>query len=219
MTPNNIYFVSGIDTDCGKTFVTGKLAKVLLDKGKDVSTFKLVQTGCSKVAEDIIEHRKLMNVPLSEDDKNGKSCGAVFEFPASPHLAAQLENKEINIPEVKTKLLEQASQHELLLCEGAGGLHVPLTTTYKLIDFIREYQFPLILVSSSKLGSINHTLLSLESCKTHGINVHSVIYNEFPDHDKEIAEDSFDIIKQYIHENMEDTIICRLKNILTMDLF
>jgi len=160
-----VIFISGIDTDCGKTIVTGLLAKFLQKTGKKVITQKLVQTGCSEISEDIETHRKIMNIGLLEEDKNHLTCPYIFQFPASPHLSAKIENTEIDIDKILNSTNKLLEKFDIVLIEGAGGLLVPITSNYSTIDFIAKNKYPIILVSSSKLGSINHTLLSLELIK------------------------------------------------------
>lgn len=86
-----VYFVSGIDTDIGKTVATGMLAKQLLQQGKSVITQKPVQTGCQDIAEDIAVHRKIMGIPMQEADEQRLTMPEIFSHPASPHLAARLD--------------------------------------------------------------------------------------------------------------------------------
>ena len=88
--PQYTIAVGGIDTDAGKSVVTGLLARHLLDQGKAVTTLKLVQTGCTGMAEDIVQHRRLMGQALTDWDRDGTTCPYVFPFPASPLLAARM---------------------------------------------------------------------------------------------------------------------------------
>ncbi|TKG96601.1 ATP-dependent dethiobiotin synthetase BioD [Puteibacter caeruleilacunae] len=194
----SVYFISAIDTDAGKSIATGYLAKYIQQQGGSVITQKMVQTGCEGVAEDLITHREIMGVELMEEDKNFITCSQVFDYPASPHLAAELEGKSIDIDKIteNTKLL--ADKYETVLLEGAGGLHVPLNTSVNAIDYVEEQKLPVILVTSSKLGSINHTLLSLEVMFNRGIQVKGIIYNHFPRKSEAIFKDSIKIFKQYL---------------------
>ncbi len=193
-----VFFISGIDTGCGKTYITGLLAYHLLEAKVKVITTKLVQTGGSGVSEDIIEHRKLMEIDILAEDKIGLTCPFVYSYPSSPHLAAEVDkhpfHKEV-ITESTKKLL---ADYDIILSEGAGGLTVPLTKDYFISDYIIENKLPVILVSSSKLGSINHTLLSIDFCRQKKINLIAVIYNEMPENDTTIAIESFSFIKNYL---------------------
>ena len=92
------------------------------------------------------------------------------------------------------------SKYQVVLTEGAGGLYVPLYGDYYTIDYIKNYNLNLVLVTSSKLGSINHALLSIEACKARAINLHSVIYNYLPNWDKVISPESEKRIEQFAHK-------------------
>ena len=172
-------FVTAIDTDAGKTQVTGLLARELAKKGLRVITFKLVQTGNEHISEDIITHRKIMGIPLTEWDKQGITCGQVFKYPSSPHLAASLENKTFHLETVLSKLDQLTPHFDICIIEGAGGIMVPLTKDYLIIDCIKEMDVPTVVVTHGKLGSINHTLLTLKAIRHKKINLKGLIYNDF----------------------------------------
>lgn len=173
------FFISGIDTDIGKTYATGILAKALYDKGGNVITQKLVQTGCTGIAEDIIKHRQMMEIPLQEVDKQGLTCPYVFTKPASPHLSAVIEDTIIDTSMITNATASLSKQYDIILIEGAGGLMVPLTNSLLTIDYIASQDYPVILVTSGRLGSISHTLLSIESLAQRNIRLEAVIYNQW----------------------------------------
>ncbi len=193
-----ITFITGIDTDVGKTYSTALFARFLLKKGKKVITQKIAQTGCEKISEDIEFHRKVMGIEMNEDDRNGLTCPYIFKYPASPHLSAKLENQEINPDKITqaTKTLTGKYQH--LVIEGVGGVYVPLNSNVTLIDYLEKQNYPLIVVTSSKLGSINHTLLTLEALKNRKLNVIGLIYNRFADENSAIANDSINVFKKFM---------------------
>ena len=206
----SVLFVSGIDTDIGKTYATGLLAKALMHQGVNVITQKLVQTGVAinqdsgemGIADDIIIHRQLMNLPLQPCDLNFTTCPYRYEKPASPHLSAKLAGQTLN-PELITKATQQLQQsYDVVLLEGAGGLLVPITEQLLTLNYIAAQGYPIVLVTSGRLGSINHTLLSLEAIKFRGLEVHSVIYNHIHDNaaqtDAEIANSTIEFLQNYL---------------------
>lgn len=191
--------VSGIDTGTGKTIATGLLAKALLDRGARVITQKIVQTGSSgPVAEDILEHRRLMGTGLTEDDREGLTSPCIFAYPSSPHLAAALENRVIDIMALRRSTFRLQQRYATVLLEGAGGLLVPLNEELLLADYIRDAGYPLLLVSSSRLGSINHTLLSVEACLKRGISLKGIIFNRHQERDRLVADDAIRMISHYL---------------------
>lgn len=205
--------VAGIDTDIGKTYVTGILAKYLLLNKKKVTTMKLAQTGCVGLAEDITTHRKIMQAELNKYDANGTSCPYVFRFPASPHLAAELEGKEIDVSVISHSVELLSAKFEYLIIEGVGGLMVPLNNDYTSLDFIKEEALDVILVSSPKLGSINHTLLSIEALSAKAINLLGIVYNKFGDFDKKIAEDTIKILKKHMISKAYQSIVIEIDDV------
>ncbi len=192
------YFITAIDTDAGKSIITGLLAKTLMQKGTNVITMKMAQTGCFEFSEDIETHRKIMGIPMLPIDKNGETCPYLFKFPASPHLSAAMQCERIDEDRIIQTVKEIEMQYDMVLLEGVGGLMVPLSEDYMVVDFIQQNDFPVILVTSGKLGSINHTLLSLEVMQKRGIEVYGVVYNHYPVTEPEITEDSAKTIKSYL---------------------
>lgn len=182
--------IGGIDTDIGKTYVTGLFARYLLQLGHSVTTLKLVQTGCTEISDDIQLHRKLMGQPLSDFDRDGTSCPYLFPFPASPVLAARMVGRTIEESVLDQSIAQLQKRHQWLLVEGAGGLLVPLTPNCVLLDFYAARNMPMILVGSPRLGSINHIRLSLEAIKARNIPLLGLVYNLYGDHPKEIVQDS-----------------------------
>ncbi|MGI9340361.1 MAG: dethiobiotin synthase, partial [Psychrobacter sp.] len=205
----SVLFVSGIDTDIGKTYATGLLAKSLMQQGVNVITQKLVQTGISKqadgelgIADDILSHRQLMQMPLQPCDLDFTTCPYRYEKPASPHLSAALANQPLNINVITDATKALQADYEMVLLEGAGGLLVPINEQLLTLDYIAEQGYPIVLVTSGRLGSINHTLLSLEAIKSRGLMIHSVIYNHIHDDaeqtDAEIANSTIDFLQAYL---------------------
>lgn len=127
---------------------------------------KFIQTGNVGHSEDIDLHRHIMGIPFTEEDKEGLTMPEIFSYPASPHLASQLDNRPIDFGKIKRATEELSERYDYVLLEGAGGLMVPLTTELLTIDYIAQENYPLIFVTSGKLGSINHTLLSLEAIQS-----------------------------------------------------
>lgn len=195
---SEIIFVSGIDTDVGKTIATGFYAKQLMQQGKRVITQKLVQTGCQGIAEDILKHRQIQGIELLEEDHQQLTCRYVYAYPCSPHLAARMDNRPLDLMQISQDTQRLAAQYDVVLVEGAGGLAVPLNDELALIDYIQQQGYPLILVTSGKLGSINHTLLSLEVCKNRGIDIKAVIYNQYPQKDPLIEQETMRYLQDYL---------------------
>ncbi|MFK8985556.1 dethiobiotin synthase [Acinetobacter seifertii] len=209
-----IYFVSGIDTEIGKTYATGFLAKLWTEQGKKVITQKLIQTGNAAISEDIEKHREIMGQGWFQEDHDKLTMPEIFSYPASPHLATRLDNREIDFQKIENATQTLAERFEIVLLEGAGGLMVPLTTSLLTIDYVAQHQFPVILVTSGRLGSINHTLLSLEALKSRGLKLKALVYN-LKDESKDplISKDSSNYLKDYLAIHFPETEWIELEKI------
>lgn len=194
----HVYFVSGIDTGIGKTAVTGLMARSLMDAGHDVITVKLVQTGNYGFSEDIGAHRAICGGVHFPEDDEGLTAPQIFKFPSSPLLAAGLENRTVDLAAISRAVKTCAERHEIVLVEAAGGLDVPLTEDTLTIDFAADEGWLMILVTCGRLGSINHTLLSLEAAKTRGMKVAGVVHNWFDGADPLIDHDTPETTRRYL---------------------
>lgn len=206
METKNIYFISGIDTDAGKSYCTAWYARELMQRDLRVITQKFIQTGNTGHSEDIDLHRRLTGTGYLPEDKEGLTMPEIFSYPCSPHLAARIDKRPIDFEKIERATRELSHRYDTVLVEGAGGLMVPLTEDFLTIDYIAEKQYPLIFVTSGKLGSINHTLLSFEAIKNRGIALDTVLYNLYPTvEDKTIQEDTMKYIKQYLSKHFPGT--------------
>ena len=194
-----VYFISGIDTGIGKTYATGYLAKLWNQQGTKTITQKLIQTGNVDRSEDIEQHREIMQMGWFPEDDSKLTMPEIFSYPASPHLATQIDGREIDFKKIENATQQLTENYSCVLLEGAGGLMVPLTTELLTIDYVAEKKFPVILVSSGRLGSINHTLLSLEALKSRGLELYALAYNlNDESQDPLISKDTSDYLKVYL---------------------
>ena len=205
----NVYFISGIDTDAGKSYATGFLARELNRKGQRTITQKFIQTGNTGHSEDIDLHRRIMGIAPTDDDREGLTMPEIFSYPCSPHLASRIDGRPIDSDKIERATEELSRRYDVVLLEGAGGLMVPLTDELLTIDYIAQKGYPLLFVTSGKLGSINHTLLSLEAIKNRGIKLDTVLYNLYPTvEDRTIQEDTQLFIQRYLKKDFPETKFC-----------
>ena len=193
---NKVIALCGIDTDVGKSVVTGLLAAFLTGQGKKVITQKPVQTGCTGQPGDILLHRRLMDAAWNDYDERGLTCSYCLPFAGSPHLAARLAGCRIEAAEISRASQILAAEHDCLLIEGAGGLLVPLDNELLQIDYFQDCGYPILLVTTPRLGSINHTLLSLEAIRKRRVRLLGLVYNLYGDNPVEIVRDSRRVMKR-----------------------
>lgn len=193
-----IFFVSGIDTGVGKTVATGLMARYLIKRGVNVVTLKLVQTGNNGRSEDIETHRAIMGTGMIPEDEEGLTAPQIFRFPASAHLAAKLEGKTLDLDKIREAAHILADRFEIVLVEGAGGLAVPLTEDLLTVDFVRGEGWPVIMVTSGRLGSLSQTVLALEAVAARGMRVVGTVYNWDPTTDPVIDSDTPRMIVKHL---------------------
>jgi dethiobiotin synthetase len=167
------YFITGTDTDCGKTYVTRKLTESVPNS----SAIKPVASGCSFINDELVssDAQELMhNSSLTMQQINPWR----FQLPVSPHIAAQQEGVRLNIQELAEYCTSlELPQIDTLFIEGAGGLMVPLNQEETWLDFLNSTKIPVILVVGMKLGCINHALLTAMVLKSNKISCAGWIAN------------------------------------------
>ncbi len=175
--------ITGTDTSVGKTLVAALLLDYLKNRGVDVGYLKLVSCG-GEQADDC----------LYCEEKSGVQGEVVYHFglAASPHLAARQQGEEVD-PARLSAVIAQKNCYDVLVMEGAGGLCVPLNDETLLVDFMKAHPVPTILVARSGLGTLNHTLLSVEALQARKIPLLGIIFSD---------EESYDQDDLLVQDNM-----------------
>lgn len=159
-------FVTGTDTGIGKTVLSAALTFGLRDS-ENVVYWKPVQTGI----EEDNDTETVRNLALCSDDEIHET-GIRLEKPLSPHLSARLAGRRISIGEILKMKIDDS---RFWIVEGAGGVLVPLNENELIIDLIKCLDIPVLIASRSNLGTINHTVLTIESLRGRGIDVKGVV--------------------------------------------
>lgn len=184
---NNALFIAGTDTGVGKTVLTGLLGWYLLNKGFSIATQKWVQTGDSDGSNDFCGHLDIMGLTKSSFGQYSEfTVPYSFSFPASPHLAAKLEDREVSPEKISKAYLKLAEDFDIVLVEGTGGLLVPLSEDALAVDIVSFLELEVLLVVGNRLGAINHTLLTLEALKSRGIKVLGMVFNRIAQGEDEL---------------------------------
>ena len=166
----NHFFITGTDTDAGKTYVTCLLLESLRRAGKNVAGYKPFVCGPRTDAHQLLDSS---SPGLTLEEVNP----VWFKTPAAPYTAALLENKPVRLEEAKTGFLHLAACFEHVLVEGAGGWEVPLSEGQTLADFAQGLELPVILVVNNRLGALNHSLLTLRNIAARGLYCAGIILN------------------------------------------
>ena len=189
-------FITGTGTDVGKTVATAGIASVATASGLKTAVLKPIQTGVEEYTPDLCEVRRIapgiMNIPQE------LATPYEYKLPASPHLASKEENSRIDIAKLTDTIVEVESRYspDLILIEGAGGVMVPIKKDFLFLDLLRIAQIPAIVVATSGLGTINHTLLTLNILKREGIETAGIIFNKMPKNPTIIEKDNVRVISE-----------------------
>jgi len=196
------FFITGTDTDIGKTHLCGLLARAF-SKMLPVTYMKPVQTGCLRGPQGELsapDFEMLLKGPVSQTNPYAVHVPYRFEPSCSPHLAARMANQEISFAHIKRCFTELCGQRDVItLVEGAGGVLVPLGPEGFMIDLIAYLGLPVVVVTSPHLGTINHTLLTIKALKSRGITPAGLIVNNCRNLPRDfIYSDNIDFIRQAI---------------------
>jgi dethiobiotin synthetase len=184
-------FVTGTGTEVGKTVVAAAIARTLAAEGKRVAVFKPAVTGLDEGVE--TDHALLRRASGSSQSDE-EIAPYRYGPPASPHLAAALAGEEIDPERLRQAAAAAAEGADAIVCEGVGGLLVPLSPTYLVRDLAADLGYPLVVVASPGLGTINHTLLTLESARAAGSEVAAVVLTPWPGEPTEIERSNQEAI-------------------------
>ncbi len=187
--------VTGTDTEVGKTWVSGSLAYWMKRGGRDVNVWKPVQSGVAGVLPELTDAGILRLLSGSERELE-EICPISLEHPLAPWMAARragiVLEPEHFIAEVRKRLHETS----FLIIEGAGGLLAPLAERFDLLQLAIKVQLPLLIVARPGLGTVNHTLLTVQVARMHGVKVTGVVLNGATDPNDQMIVENIEMIEQ-----------------------
>ncbi len=188
------YFIAGTDTGVGKTFFAALLAALIKQSFGDVGVMKPIETGFTPGASDA----EFLSASVGAEDPLEEICPARFATPAAPYLASNLEKSPIEIPKILAAYERLAAKHKIVIVEGVGGLMVPIKQGYLLGRLARDIGLPVLVVSRLALGTLNHTLLTLEAAKFFNLNVKGIVFNQNRPGEADFIQDSNpDIVRDF----------------------
>lgn len=175
-------FVTGTDTNVGKTWIAAGLTAVLRRQGVNAVYFKPIQSGCPEQDGRLIPTDAKLAQELAGLPELLEALTPIcLRLPLAPAVAAEQEDRTVNLETVAQSLRELAGRYDYLVVEGAGGLYVPLVGMHFLVlDMIGWLGLPLLVVARAGLGTINHTVLTVKAAQQAGITVTGVVLNRYP---------------------------------------
>ena len=185
-------FVTGTGTEVGKTVVAAAIARTLAGDGQRVAVFKPAVTGLNEPGEP--DHALLRRAAGSEQSAE-EIAPYRYNPAASPHLAAEMAGETIDPQRLLAAARTAAAGADTLVCEGVGGLLVPLARDYLVRDLAADLGLPLVIAASPGLGTINHTLLSIEAARTAGLEVATVVLTPWPDEPSRVEQSNCETLE------------------------
>jgi dethiobiotin synthetase len=176
------FFITGTDTDAGKTYVTALLTRSLRTAGFDTVAMKPVSCGEP-------EDTKALLTAADNELSPSEVTPASYAAPLAPIEAARLEGRTFDPEEILSVFSRLKNSRRSLLVEGVGGWLVPLATGYTTADLAKAMDLPVLVVVRNRLGALNHTLLTLESIRNHGLTCGGIILNNHPADDGDTARE------------------------------
>ncbi|WP_163439299.1 dethiobiotin synthase [Fibrobacter succinogenes] len=180
---NKGYFVTATGTDVGKTFVTALLVKKWRDSGIDAGYYKAALSGAELrdgkwIAGDADYVKNIANLPDSQE----LLVSYVYKEAVSPHLAARKEGNPVELTKVKADFEAACARHEFIFAEGSGGIICPIRYDDQKVfleDIIKTVKFPILVVTTAALGSINACVLTVEYARSRGLDIRGLIVNRY----------------------------------------
>ncbi len=169
------FLVTGTDTGVGKTFVACGLLRAFREMGVSAAPFKPVETGCPEYPMD----GSLLKEAAGLDVDDSDIVPFLFSEPLAPAVAEELEGKKIDLEVLGRTLKRLRNSYEVVVVEGAGGLLVPVKGRVTYADLAVMWDLPVLVVARSKLGTINHTLLTIRVARAYGLKVLAVVLNGY----------------------------------------
>ena len=181
-------FITATDTGVGKTVVAAGLALALRERGMRVGVMKPVATGCIGEGKRLISEDAVYLFEAAQNEYPPLVNPCRYRHPLAPSVAGIIEKKEILLERILKAYEELKRRYDFLIVEGIGGLLVPLIKEYFVANLIHEFGLPVVIVARSGLGTINHTLLTVDAALIRGFEVRGIIFNRVPRVNLSIAE-------------------------------
>ncbi len=184
-------FVTGTDTEVGKTVIAGGIARVLKDKGQRVGVFKPVASGCRSDRGGLVSpDAEFLAHCANSSETLDQICPVRFREPLAPEVAVQRGAEPIELEIIRTYYNRLAAGKEVMIVEGIGGLLVPLSQELLVADLAGQMDLPLLIVAKPALGTINHTLLTIEAARARGLRVAGIVINSYVADTASVAEET-----------------------------
>jgi len=172
-------FIAGTDTDVGKTYITAGLAVTLRKMGVDVGIMKPFAAGIAQKKGYKSEDVEILSAAAQVSDPENMINPQFFPIPASPYTAWKRLKTKPKISTILSSFKKLTKIHDLMLVEGMGGIMTPILKDYYITNLIKEMDIPTVIVTRSKIGTVNHTIMTVKMCEKYKIPIKGIIINDF----------------------------------------
>jgi dethiobiotin synthetase len=172
-------FIAGTDTDVGKTYITAGLAVVLRKMDVDVGVMKPFAAGSAQKKGYKSEDIEILSRAAQVNDPENLANPQFFPIPASPYTAWKKLKTKPKVPTILSSFKKLTKLHDMLLVEGMGGIMTPILKDYYITNLIKEMKIPTVIVTRSKVGTVNHTIMTVKMCEKYKIPIKGIIINDF----------------------------------------
>ncbi len=195
---HNGLFITATDTGAGKTLISGAIAKLVSQSGKNVGVFKPIATGCEKAKQKFIsEDAEFLSHCANTNLPDDIITPIKFKIPASPFACEKAEKKKVDLENIFDAYKQICRSCDFVIAEGIGGVKVPITDDFDVLDLAKALKLPVVIVARAQLGTINHTLLTIEAVRNKGLLLAGIIINGYDEETNDYAERSnAEIIKK-----------------------
>ncbi len=184
-------FITGTDTGVGKTLIAGAIAKILTGKGLKVGVLKPIATGCKRTWDGLISDDTEFLAYCANSDLSLSTITPVgYRTPAAPIVSAAREGLPIDFDGIAAAYKDICQNSDAVLVEGIGGVRVPLTEQFDLLDLAVEFDLPVVIVARPNLGTINHTLMTIDCVRAAELKIAGVVINGYNAAESTTAEDT-----------------------------
>ena len=172
-------FITGTDTDVGKTYITAGLAVALRKMDVDVGVMKPFAAGSAQKKGYKSEDIEILSRAAQVNDPENLVNPQFFSIPASPYTACKKLKTKPKVSTILSSFKKLSKLHDMLLVEGMGGIMTPILKNYYITNLIKEMKIPTVIVTRSKIGTVNHTVMTVKMCEKYKIPIKGIIINNF----------------------------------------
>jgi dethiobiotin synthetase len=183
------FFITGTDTGVGKTIITAALIIVISRLGYTAGGMKPVESGCMQHGDVLVPSDGMFIKTIAHMEENiGHITPCRLKSPLAPLPASEIEGVTVDFDKIRKAFADLLKKYDVVIVEGIGGLLVPITRNYFVIDMAKDFNLPLIVVSRPSLGTINQTMLTVNYALKEGLRVAGIIINYNQPHEDTLAE-------------------------------